>query len=438
MSLAGFISLLRKPSTRKLLESVVSLYGVQMGRKLIPLITIPYLTRVLGNVEWGKVVFVTAAAELLVIIIEFGFNLSATREVARNRESKEACGEVMSGVLGAQFLLALVGVTLAALIYQWIPMLNTNRDLVVGGLIYAVAQGISPVWFFQGLERMKLSSTIEISGKVAALAGMFVFVHSAADAWKWMALCGVAPAAGAVIAFTLAIRTYPLRVPGIENIQKALHTGLPRFVFRSAESLYGVGNAFLLGLFAPPELVGYFGLAEKISKAAYGLLLPVRDSIYPRLSNLAKGGLDMTAPLARIGTMVMVGGGLVVSAGLYVGAPFIMQVMQKQPVQAAVDVMRILSVIPFLLSISTSAGMQWLLPFGQDAVINRVIIVAGLINVCLSLVLARHYQHIGMAWAVTISEVFVAVAMSAAAWRMVRDPGQEHSLPKQNPAVVGS
>src|SRR4051812_12381512 len=92
---------------RGVLQNVVALYGVQAGRKLIPLISIPYLARVLGPSGWGTVAFAMAMAEFLVIIVEFGFNISATREVARNRDNPDVCGSVMAGVLGAQVLLAM-------------------------------------------------------------------------------------------------------------------------------------------------------------------------------------------------------------------------------------------------------------------------------------------------------------------------------------------
>jgi O-antigen/teichoic acid export membrane protein len=83
----------------------------------------------------------------------------------------------------------------------------------------------------------------------------------------------------------------------------------------------------------------------------------------------------------------------------------------------AVDVLRILAILPLLLSITYSVGFQWLLPFGKDAVINQIILSAGLINVALSFLLARPYGHIGMAWAVVTSEAVVCVSMVAAVWR---------------------
>ena len=78
------------------------------------------------------------------------------------------------------------------------------------------------------------------------------------------------------------------------------------FVFRSGESLYGIGNAFVLGLFAPPAVVGYFASAEKISRAAFGLLNPIRETLYPRLSGLFVSSPARGARLARARQIIAV------------------------------------------------------------------------------------------------------------------------------------
>jgi polysaccharide transporter, PST family len=416
---------LRRVARSLLMQNVAALYGVQIGRKLIPLVTIPYLARVLGIAGWGTVAFVTALSEFVIIAIEFGFNLSATREIARHRDSPAACGEVMSGVLGAQGLLAVLGVSLAVLASRWIPLLHDNTALLIGGLIYGVSQGFSPLWFFQGLERLRLSSALEIGGKLVTLCGMFIFVHSPTDAWKWMTLCAIAPTISTLVALSIAYRTIPLRRPTFQLISRALRMGWPMFVFRSAESLYGAGNALLLGLFAGPEIVGYFASAEKISKAAYGLLTPIRDSLYPRLSHLAKSGGRGAAALAKQGAAVMIGGGILLGGGIFTTAPWLIRLVLGGEYAAAVSTLRILAILPVLLSITNSAGMQWLLPWGKDAVINRIIILAGLLNLALSLFLAPRFAHIGMAWAVVCSEAFVSASMVAAVANMT--PRQVHA-----------
>ena len=198
---------------RGILPNVLALYGVQAGRKLLPLLSIPYLARVLGPGGWGTVAFVQAMAEFLVIIIEFGFNISATREVARNRDNPQECGRVMAGVLGAQAMLAAAGLAVALIAAQFLPVVSNHPRLLIAGLAYAVGQGFAPLWFFQGLERMRLSAGLELTGKILSLIGIFVFVHSPADNWKVLALAAVAPALTTAVGLALAYRTIPIHLP---------------------------------------------------------------------------------------------------------------------------------------------------------------------------------------------------------------------------------
>src|SRR5262249_50372916 len=142
-----------------------ALYGVQIVRKILPLIIIPYLARTLGPAGWGVVAFTQAIAEFVVLVIEFGFNLSATREIAGFRNCCATCGEVMAGVLGAQCVLASLGVLGMLVAGRVIPLLHDNPKLVAAGLFYAIAQGFLPLWFFQGLERMRLAAVLETCGR---------------------------------------------------------------------------------------------------------------------------------------------------------------------------------------------------------------------------------------------------------------------------------
>jgi PST family polysaccharide transporter len=402
-------------ASSSLAQNAAALYGVQIVRKLLPLVIIPYLARILGPAGWGIVAFMQSLAEFVVLVIEFGFNLSATREIARSRESKSACSEIMAGVLGAQVLLAVAGATGAYLVSRFVPLLHDNPRLVAAGLFYAVAQGFIPLWFFQGLERMRLAASLEVTGRIIGLLSIFIFVHSPQDTWLALGIQGVAPAVTTAIGLLIAYRTIPFRFPGPALVQAALKRGWPLFVYRSAESLYGVGNAFLLGLFAAPAEVGYFASAEKISRAVFGLLNPVREALYPRLSSAAHHSPRSAARLARIGVVAMVGGGVVLSVSLFLSAPMLIGLLMGQAFTPAITVLRILSILPLLLSLTHSAGLQWLLPLGRDAEVNRIILSAGVLNVALAVLLAPRFAHLGMAAAVVCAEAFVSLLMVRAA-----------------------
>jgi PST family polysaccharide transporter len=394
-----------------LVHNALALYGVQACRKLLPLVSIPYLARVLKPEGWGTVAFVTSLGELVVLFIEFGFSLSATRDIAQNRGSNEQCGRIISSVIGAQTIMAMLTAGIVLILAGYIPVLRDHPPLLWAGLMYGVFQGMNPIWFFQGFESIRLAAAIEIAGKVLALCALFVLVKSPSDDWKVLALQAVPAVLSTVFGLWLASRRVRLSWPTLAQIKRSIQTSWPMFVFRSGESLYGAGNAFVLGLFAPPASVGYFAIADKISRAIFGLMSPIREALYPRLSDLAARSYAKAARLARVGAAIMIGSAIPLGLGIYFFAPFLIRTVASASFAPAARVLQIFAILPFLRSITYSVGLQWLFPFGQDSAMNRILLSAGALNLSLAFILAPHFAYYGMAWAVTCTETFVCVCM---------------------------
>jgi PST family polysaccharide transporter len=298
--------------------------------------------------------------------------------------------------------------------------------LFVAGLFYGVAQGIVPLWFFQGLEMMGTGAVLEISGKLLSVAFVFAATHGPGDEWKVVVAQALPSAVSAIAGFVLIHRTVGIRIPGAGDVRSALRRGWPLFLFRSGIGLYGLANAFILGLFAPAVQVGYYASSEKVSKAAAGLLSPLKEALYPRLATLTRHSPSEARSLARIGSLFAVGAGFVISLGLFALAPFLIRILLGKGFESSIAVLRILSVLPLVIAVTDSLGLQWLLPRGQDMKVTRIIYSGGLLNIALSFVLANRFGHIGMAWAVVAAETFVAVRMSAVA-RKTNDGGADES-----------
>src|ERR1700761_1838824 len=92
------------------LHNVIALYGVQACTYALPLLTFPYLARVLGPSGWGAVVYAQAIGTVIASVVEYGFDISASRETSRHRDEPKRLSSLISGVLGAKSLLALVGI----------------------------------------------------------------------------------------------------------------------------------------------------------------------------------------------------------------------------------------------------------------------------------------------------------------------------------------
>jgi polysaccharide transporter, PST family len=434
-----------KTTSRKLFESNIarnaaSLYVVQACRKLVPIFTIPYLARVLGPSGWGDVAFTLSMGDLIAICAEFGFVLSATRELAQNRDSDEACGLIAGGTLGAQLVLSILGVLAAWAVSTQVPLLRSHPRLLCAGLVYGVAQGIAPFWLFQGLERMTLAASLEVAGKLSALAAIFLFVHAPSDEWKVLVFQSFAPVVIAVVGIWMAHRLIGFRVPTLAMIWRALRAGWPMFLLRGGMAAYSTANVLILAVFAPASVVGYYASAEKLAKASLGLLLPIRDAFYPRLSHLAAHSPKENERLTRISALIEGACGLLLSVGIWMFAGLIMKAIFGKSFAQAVPLLQILAAIPFLWSLSDAIGFQSLLPAGKEALLTKVIMAGALVNCALAFMLAPRFQATGMAITVVIAEAAVCAILVAVVARTTqlfrrRNTGQDDAV-SFTPALV--
>lgn len=392
------------------LGNVVSLYGAYMVNYAVPLFTIPYLVRTLGPAAWGLVAMAQGLGNYLNLVVEYGFGLSATRELARNQDSPERIAELLSGVTAAKLTLVAAGTVLAILLQHAVPALEAQPAILWSGVIAGMALGLNPMWYFQGRERMQVVASLEVGAKVAAALGVFVCVHGPADAWRVPGLQAAASLVSTGVGLAMAYREVPGLAVNVGLVLRALREGWTMFLFRSSGMLYTSGNSFLLGLFAPPEVVGYFAGAEKIAKAFMGMLNPFNQALYPRLNRLLRESPERAARLFRTNATVVAIGGVVLGAIVYFGAPLLVKILLGPAMVRTVPVLRLLAVLPALIGINTVLCTQWMAPLGLDTTLNWIITGAGVLNVCLAFLLAPRYQQMGMASAVIGAELFICLA----------------------------
>jgi polysaccharide transporter, PST family len=396
---------------RSLARNVASLYGVQFANYLLPLVTIPYLTRVLGPATWGLVAFAQAFGAYASVGIEYGFHLSATRAVARNRDARSELANLVAGVMGAKLMLAAAAVILAMFLESLIPLFREHPVFLWAAVFWAVAQSFSMLWYYQGFERMRLVAVLDVVGKAAATAGIFMLVHHPGDGWKVLVLQGGGTLLSVAVATTLVYREIPVRIPGWRLVRDTLRMGWSMFLFRSSMSLYGAGNAFILGLFASPEAVGFYAGAEKLARALMGLLVPIHQSLYPRISHMVQHNRPAANRLARSSMFLMSSTGAVLSLAAFLGAPWAIPFILGKSFAASVPVLEIMAALPLLDALGTMLGVLWMVPLGLDRQFNRVILVGGALNLMLAVVLAPRFTELGMAAAVVVTEVFVVLTL---------------------------
>ena len=409
--------MVRRVLLHPVFRNAVALYGVQFANLILPLATVPYLARVLGPGEWGLVIFAQSLASWLSIVLQYGFRLSATREIAQHRDDAEQVRRIASGVMGAQICLVLVTTPILVAVYFAIATFHARPWLLAAAWAYSVALGLNPFWFFQGMEQMRRPALVTVLGSGLALGGIFLFINPHSSSADVLLIRTLGASTTAILNLAIVWRTMRLYVPRAREVVAALRGGLSMFLFQASVSLYTTANAFVLGLFVSPAIVGFYGSAERLSRAALGMLGPITNAIFPRISRLATTNPARAARVAGVSLIVMVVGGAALGGAIAVLAPEIVRVVLGPGYEATVPVLRLLSALLPIVGASNVLGIQWMLPLKLDNAFNKIIIAAGLVNIGLAVVLAPLYGATGMAASVVTSEALVTTMMAVVLWR---------------------
>jgi len=394
-------------------RNALGLYVLQIGSYLLPIATIVFLARLLGPRDWGSLAFMQAFAGYVMLVVTYGFNYSATREVARHRSDPDHLADLLAGVLGAKVALTILSIVVVVPLSELVAPIHRNQSLLWPAMLWALSLSYSLNWFFQGLERMAFVARWETAARVLSLAGIVMLVRSPADTWKVLAIQGSMMTVAVVVELVVTYREVRFRLPSAGLVIWTLGLGWSTFLYQGALSFYTVGNGFILGLFGTPAAVGYYVGAEKISKAFATMLFPITQAVYPRISHLASHARGDAARMARTNLFLVGAAGCVMGLCVYFGAPTLVRIVLGPGFDNAVVVLRILALLPPLIAISNVLGIQWMLALGLDRLVNAVVISACMLNVSLALILVPRYQQVGMAVAVVASEALVAFGLYA-------------------------
>ncbi len=406
-------------------RNAMGLYVLQLGSYLLPIATIVFLARLLGPQGWGGLAFMQAFAGYVMLVVTYGFNYSATREVARHRDDPDQLSDLLAGVIGAKAALTVVAVLVALPVSLLVAPIHRYQSLFWPAMLWALSLSFSFMGFV---------ARWESAARVLALAGILLAVRSPADTWKVLAIQGGAMSAAVLVEFAVTYREVRFQIPTARAVARTLRLGWSTFLYQGALSFYTTGNGFLLGLFGTPAAVGYYIGAERISKAFSTLLFPITQAVFPRISHLASHARGEAARLARKSLLIVGAAGGAMGLIIFLGAPILVRVVLGPGFDNAVVVLRILALLPPLIALSNVLGIQWMLALGLDRLVNIVVVSACVLNVSLAITLVPRHLEVGMAVAVVASETLVAFGLYAvlrvknldpieiAGWPVAEDP----------------
>ena len=296
-----------------LAQNTVFLYLMTFSTYALNLLTIPYLTRVLGPTVYGHIGLAVGYMTYIQIILDFGFILSATQLISDNREDSNYASSIITSVTIVKVGLCCVVLIVLYGLYRLNFFDVAVVKLLAVYLLSYLCAALLPDYFYRGIENMKVISIRTVSIKILFTILIFIFVKSKEDVL-------FVPVSMLVGNFLALLITYydlhkryriHLRKPSIRKALEMLKISIPFFVSRFASTFYQALDVIVLGkLYGSSPVVGYYSSADKLIALAKTGSSPLADSLYPyMLKNknykLVKKLLLIVMPIITAGAIIV-------------------------------------------------------------------------------------------------------------------------------------
>ena len=409
------------PKNKHLTKNILWLYALQGMNYLIPIVLLPYLVRVLGVGQYGLVAFSQAIAQYFIIATDYGFNFSATRQIALHRHDAVEVSRVFYGVMAIKMALVAIGAAFMVCAIASIPRLRADGAIYMAAYVAVVGSALFPVWLFQGMEQMQFISIITGASKLIAAGSIFLLVHGPQDAFRATLLQSAGFLIAGLIGFVISIKYFAprLQVPHRRDLIQMLTEGRHLFFSTASITLNTNTNTFLVGVIAGNVQAGYFSLADKLIRAVTGLIFPFLQAGYPHIVRLIKESREKAMQFFRRTLLGGVSCGVVVGLGLFLFAKPIVHLALGRDAAGVVPVLRVVSLFPMLAVVTASMGMLIYIPFGLEKLYSRLLLAVGIANVILCFALIPFFGAVGAAAGMIVMESLLLIG----GWYLLRRNG---------------
>lgn len=273
----------KSKDNKTLLSNFFSLSALQMATYLFPLITFPYLVQILGIEIFGILAMATAINMYFKIITDYGFDLSATKEISIHRDNKRKVEEIFNAVMTIKLLLMGVSFLLLSILIFSFEKFSQYWEVyyLTFGLI--VGETLLPVWFFHGMEKMKYMTILTILSKTIFTFSIFIFIQGEDDFMMVPLLYAVGAIISGIIGLFIINRQFNVKFyfQPVSVIKLYFKDGWSIFMQRFYVNLHNTTNVVILGLLTNDAIVGLYAIAARLIAIIGDIFKIVSRTYYP-------------------------------------------------------------------------------------------------------------------------------------------------------------
>lgn len=389
---------------------------------LFPLITFPYVSRVIMAEGIGQVQFFSSIINYVILLTSIGIPMYGIREIARVRESPQRLCRTTAEIILLNLILCIAGYIIVAVLCFTVAKIQINIPLFLLLSTTIILTTIGCPWFYQGIEDFKYVTLSGLIVRILSIAFLFIFVRSSNDI-MWYAGYTIAASTGSyIINFSRLRKHLDFKCLSIKdlNILQHLKPALTVFIFNLVASIYLNLDTVMLGFIKEPDNVGYYTAASRLSHMLVMLVTSLGTVMLPRLSNLAStGDTENFKRLASKSYNFVAMIALPICLGLIVLAPSLIRLFSGDAFLPAIPTLKIMAPITIAIGISNLIGLQILYPIGKIKIVTISTCIGAAVNFTLNCLLIPSYAQDGAAAASVAAEISVTIAQLVFARRYI-------------------
>jgi PST family polysaccharide transporter len=390
-----------------------SLGSIQVFNYLIPIITLPYLIRVLGIENYGLVAFATSLVLYFQSVTDYGFTLTATREIAVNREDPLKIAKTFYVVIISQIILSVLCLAVLLLVLAFTD-LGKYWLLYLFAFLSVPANVFFPNWFFQGMEKMKFMALFNLISKILYTVSIFILIKKQSDYYLVPLLNSVSFFIIAIASFIYVRRNFDLKIPVIKltDIKSAFKDGFHVFINQLLPNLYNNGSIFILGLLVNNTAVGVLSASTKFIDLC---ILPIN-----LISRVFFPSVNRDIKLHNKFKKIILSLGLALFILMFFLAPSLNFFLLKTSHPEATGIIRILSVGIFGMAVYLCYGTNYLLVLKKDKQLSLITTIICISSLIISVPLILTFKTVGAALNLTIARVAMGLGAYLLLYRYLR------------------
>ena len=401
-----------EPEARKVvMKNFASLSVLQAITYLLPVIILPYLFRVIGPEKFGLISFAQAFVQYFMILTDYGFSISATKEISLCREEHDKVCTVFSSVMTVKIVLAFLSLVTLGIIVYFIPKFRNDWMVYVFSFGAVVGNTLFPVWFFQGTEKMKHIADLNIIGGIIFVISIFFFVRGPRDYLMVPLINSSVFLITGLLGLYVVFRKFRVsfKFQGYKNIRQQLKSGWDIFISIVAINAYTTTRIFTVGLLTNNVITGFYSIAEKVANLTQTFpLASFSQALFPRLNKIFHKNINKALEIMQRIQHITINVSLICLPIIFIFAHLIVRVVCGKDYPETLLSLRLLLISVFFVT-SNAFRVQFLLVCGKTHIYSGIHVVMALIGLPLIFLLTYSFSYVGAAIATVAIEAGIFI-----------------------------